>query len=444
MIQLRDYQEDLFLKARKSFQEGHKRVLVTVGCGAGKSYIAAHMAECCHGEVLLLTHRHELYDQTGELFRQNGIPVRMAMILTEANRLGQYPRPALILADEAHLSRSNSWMKVIEYYNAPTVGFTATPCRLDQKPLGDVYDDLVTGVSTKWLIEHNRLAPYEYYAPTVVETDGLRIQAGDFVVKDLETLMMDRAIYSDVWDSWQRIAGSCKTIAYCVSVNHAKQVAAMFNDHGVPAVELDAGTPPKRRQEVMNDFRSGKIMVLCNVGIISEGISIDDVECCLLLRPTDSLALYHQQAMRCMRYLPGKTAKIIDCVANYTRNQLPDAEIEWSLTERIAKPKRYNDAGNFSLRTCPVCYRAFPAADRCPYCDSPYPLHVREIKKHEEIELQRITEEQAKIAEQERKKARQEQGRARSFAELVELGKSRNMKNPTGWAYYIMRARGGR
>ena len=253
--------------------------------------------------------------------------------------------------------------------------------------------------------------------------------------------MMDRAIYSDVWDSWQRIARSCKTIAYCVSVNHAKQVAAMFNGHGVPAVELDAGTPPKRRQEVMDDFRSGKTRVLCNVGIISEGISIDDVECCLLLRPTDSLALYHQQAMRCMRYLPGKTAKIIDCVANYTRNQLPDAEIEWSLTESVRKPARYTSTGDFTLRTCANCFRAYKTAPACPYCGTPAELHPREIKKHEEIELERITEEQAAEAERQRKELRREQGRARSFEELVEIGKRRGYASPVYWAQKVWHGR---
>lgn len=441
MIQLRDYQQELYDKTRQSFLNGHRRVLVTVGCGAGKSYIFAKMAENCKGDVLLLTHRHELLDQTGSLFRENGIKARTSMILTEANHLGEYNRPTLIIADEAHLSRSNSWMNVLNYYDTFVVGFTATPVRLDQKPLGDVYDDLVTGVSTKWLIENHRLSPYEYYAPTVVETDGLRIQAGDFVIKDLEDLMMDRAIYSDVWLSWNSIAGGCKTIAYCVSVTHAKQVADMFNEHSITAVELDAGTPPKKRKQIMDDFRDGKYQILCNVGIISEGVSIDDVECCLLLRPTDSLALYHQQAMRCMRYLPGKTAKIIDCVANYTRNQLPDADIEWSLTEQVKKPKRYNDAGDFTLRVCESCFRAFHTAPVCPYCNTPVKLHPREIKKHEEIELQRITEEQAAEAERQRKMLRMEQGRAKSFEELVEIGRRRGYAQPSYWAAKVWHGR---
>ncbi len=441
MISLREYQQDLYNKTVDAFRQGNKRVLVTVGCGAGKSYIFAKMAERTNGPVLVLTHRRELLDQTGHLFREHGIDARIEMILTEANHLGEHERPALIITDEAHLSRSNSWMKVLDYYNTFTVGFTATPVRLDGKPLGDIYSALVTGVSVRWLIDNHRLSSYEYYAPTVVETDGLRVQAGDYVIKDLEQLMSDRAIYSDVLKSWERLAKGQKTIAYCVSVKHAQETAKMFTEAGYPAVEIDGGTPPKKRAQIMEDFRNGKIMVLCNVGIISEGVSIDDVTCCLLLRPTESHALYWQQAMRCMRYQSGKTAIIIDCVGNYTRNPLPDADVEWSLTESVRKKPRINTEGDFAIRTCPKCYKVFKTAAVCPYCGTEYPLHPRELKARKDIELARITAEEAEKAEQKRKQARMEQGKAKTFPELLAIGRERGYKNPAAWAQMVLRGR---
>lgn len=441
-MELRDYQRDLYQKAQDAFRHGAKRVLVCVGCGAGKSYIFAEMARQAKGDVLVLTHRRELLEQTGRLFRELGISARIEMILTEANHLGQYPKPALIITDEAHLSRSSSWMKVLDYYDTYTVGFTATPIRLDGKPLGDIYDTLVTGVSVRWLIENHRLAPYEYYAPTAVNTDDLKVQCGDYIIKDLESLMIDRAIYSDVLRSWERIANGSKTIAYCVSVKHARETAELFSAAGYPAVEIDGGTPPKRRAEIMQDFRNGKITMLCNVGIISEGVSIDDVTCCLLLRPTESHALYIQQAMRCMRYAPGKVAKIVDCVGNYTRNPLPDADVKWSLTESVKKKPKLNEEGDFFIRSCPECFMVFKTAPVCPYCGTEYPLHPREIEAHENIELARITAAEAEEAERKRKEARQQQGRAQTFPELLEIGKARGYKNPAAWARFVMKGRG--
>ena len=440
-IELRGYQQDLYDKTLQAFRNGKKRVLVTVGCGAGKSYIFAKMAERTKGPVLVLTHRRELLEQTEQLFREHGIAARVEMILTEANRLGQYERPALIITDEAHLSRSNSWMKVLDYYNTYTVGFTATPVRLDGKPLGDIYDELATGVSVRWLIENHRLAPYEYYAPTVVETDGLRVQAGDYVVKDLEQLMTERAIYGDVIKSYQRFAPGERSIVYCVSVKHARQTADAFNSAGIRAEFLSAGTPPGRRQEIMDAFRRGEFTVLCNVGIISEGVSIDEVSCCILLRPTESHALYWQQGMRAMRYQPGKVAKVIDCVGNYTRNPLFDADVAWSLNQSIRKRPAINSEGDFSIRSCPNCFKVFKTAPICPYCGQEYPLHPREIRAHKEIELARITAEQAEEAERKRKRARSEQGRARTFPELLAIGRERGYQNPAAWASMVMKGR---
>ncbi len=440
-IQLREYQQELYDKTVDAFRRGKKRVLVTVGCGAGKSYIFAKMAERTKGPVLVLTHRRELLEQTGRLFRENGIDARIEMILTEANRLGEHKKPTLIITDEAHLSRSNSWMKVLDYYDTFTVGFTATPVRLDGKPLGDIYDELITGVSVRWLIDNKRLAPYEYYAPTVVETDGLRLQAGDYVIKDLEQLMNERAIYGVVIESYKRFAPSERSIVYCVSVKHARDTADAFNSAGIRAEFLSAGTPAGRRKEVLEAFRRGEFTVLCNVGIISEGVSIDEVSCCMLLRPTESLALYWQQGMRCMRYQPGKVAKIIDFVGNYTRNPLFDADVSWDLTQPIRKRPAINSEGDFHIRSCPKCFKVFKTAPICPYCGYKYPLHPREIKEHQNIALARITAQEAEEAERKRRKARNEQGRARTFPELLELGRERGYKNPAAWAAMVMRGR---
>ena len=440
-MQLRDYQIELFKGTINAFKEGNRRVLVVAPCGAGKSYIFAEMARRTKGETLILVHRNELKQQHIELLSSLNINARVETYQTEYRRLGQHPKPHLLIVDEAHLSKSNTWSKVIEYYDTYTVGMSATPVRLDSRPLGDIYNALVTEVDVKWLIKHNRLAPYEYYAPTAVDTSGLRIVCGDYVTSDLEQLMNERAIYGNVVDSYKRFAPGEKSICYCVSVEHAKKTAEKFNEAGISAEVLSAKTPSAQRQRIMEAFRNGRITVLCNCTLLSEGISIDEISCTMLLRPTESVALGIQQMMRCMRYLPGKTAKIIDFVANYTRVGLPDDEREWSLGESLKRKKQLNDNGDFYIRSCPECFMTFKTAPVCPFCNTPYPLHPREIKAREEIELQRITAEETAKVEAEKKKARMEQGRADSFEALVQLGKQRGYKNPAFWAAQVMRGR---
>ena len=134
-----------------------------------------------------------------------------------------------------------------------------------------------------------------------------------------------------------------------------------------------------------------------------------------------------------MRYQPGKIAKIIDCVGNYTRNPLPDADVEWSLTKSARKPKRLNKEGNFFIRTCPVCFRVFKTAAVCPYCGAEYPLHPKEIRAHEEIQLAKISEEEKRALEELNKQRRMEVGKCKTFDELKAIQKQRGYA--VGWLY---------
>ena len=83
----------------------------------------------------------------------------------------------------------------------------------------------------------------------------------------------------------------------------------------------------------------------------------------------------------------------------------------------------------------------FATAPKCPFCGTIYPLHSREIAAHREIELARITVEEAQRVAEAKKKSRIEQGRAVTFEELVKLGKQRGYKNPAFWASQVMRGR---
>ena len=428
---LRDYQRELYDSALRSLA-AHKRTLVVAPCGSGKSYIFAEMVSNCKGKVLILTHRRELLRQHQALIDD----ARIEMVFTEKNHLDEHERPNLLIVDEAHLSAANTWRKVIDYYDTYTVGFTATPERLDGKPLGDIYDDMVQGRSIRWLTDNGYLAPYEYYAPFTVDASNVR-HGDDYVVDELEKLMMDRKIYSEAVRSYEGLAKGKKALCYCVSIKHAESVAESFRAAGYKAVAISSRTPAGERERIFESDWD----ILCNCNIVSEGISLPDVECCLLMRPTMSTALHIQQSQRCMRYKPGKTAIIIDMVGNYTRHGLPDEEIEWHLDRSHGKHKAHNADGSFSIRVCPECFQTFRSAPVCPYCGAEYPVQGRELEAMRNVELQRITEEEARLAEQARKAARREQGMAQSFPELVRIAQERGYKNPAYWARMVLQGR---
>lgn len=437
-MQLRDYQLKLYEKVQQSFKNKNKRVLVVAPAGAGKSYIFAKMCEIASqkGEVLILIHRLELKKQHIELFDKLNINtdnIRIESVFTEVNNLDKHTKPILIVLDEAHLSKAKSWEKVVQYYDTFTVGFTASPVRLDNKPLGDIFSDMVEEVDVKYLISHHRLAPYEYYAPMTVNTDNLKTSMGDYNLIDLETLMRDNTIYSDVINSYKELADNEQCIVYCVNIKHSQETAEKFRNAGYTAECLDSSMNKADRDRIMKDFRNNKITILCNCGIISEGISIDNVSVCMLLRATQSTALHIQQSMRCMRYQENKVAKIIDCVGNYTRHGLPDSDRNWSLNTAPKKHKIVTENGDYTIRVCQNCFRTFKTAPVCPYCQAEYKLKEREIQEKENIRLSKITAEEIKQIEHKKKLLRMEVGRAKTVDELVRIAVERNYK--VWWVY---------
>lgn len=394
-------------------------------------------------KILILVHRKELAEQHKDLLAEHGMDIpniRVALFFSEINRLGENDTPDLIICDEAHWVPS-TLRKVLDYYGCWVIGLTATPCRLSGAAMGDVYETLITGISVKELIANKCLAPYEYYSVPVADTTNLPIQHGEYVMASAEELLMKTAIYGDVIKSYQKFAEGAKTIIYATSIKHSKSVVKAFCEAGYKAAHIDGSMSKADRQQIMNDFRAGKITIISNVMLIVEGISIPDCECCVLLRPTISTTVYIQSAMRCMRYKEGKTAKIIDCVMNYTKMGLPDDDREWSLEKKISHRKEFNDDGTLTIRQCTNCFKCFRTAPKCPWCGFEYEVKGRELRTIKEVELKRIEAVEKAEEEQRKKDARREQGRCQTYQELYELAKKRGYKNPSGWAYFIMKGR---
>lgn len=439
MVTLRDYQQVVYDQIRTEFAHGKRSVLVVLPCRSGKSYLMASIAEHAKSAPLILAHRRELLKQHEELFHSLGIQARFASVFTEINHVGEHGSPALVMIDEAHLSEASSYRKVMEgYSNAYLIGFTATPQRLSGERLS-LYESLVQGISVKELIRQGAIAEYDYYAPDVgLDLSAVGMVAGEYNNSQLTEVMCQSRLYGDFIDIYKRYALNRQTLAYCVSIKHAKAVAEAFNAEGIQAVEVDSKTPSAVRNEAIERFRNGEYTVLVNVGLLSEGITLPEADVCMLLRPTQSLALFIQQSMRCLTPREGKRALILDCVGNYQRHGLPDTDRQWSLEGRV-RHRMVTDEGAFTMRSCPVCYRVF-TGDICPYCGTPYVPKDRELKQIKEVELRKINEEEAVRMERKRKEMRMEVGRARSIADLIKIQRARNYNQ--NWVWVMAKKKG--
>jgi superfamily II DNA or RNA helicase len=394
----------------------------------------AMMASKAGRYVWVILPRVEIKEQTIETFKRCEIPldnIYIGLTITTANKIEKLHKPDLILYDECHISVASTYWKISNAFpEAWIVGATASPIRTDDKPLGDLYQDIVEGVTVRWLINNHFLAPYEYYSVTVAD-----------VLSEDGSELMKPTVYGDVIENWKRLAGDKQTVIYCASVKHSMITAEKFREAGIKAEHFDGTTPAAERKKMVDRFKAGEIKVLCNCDLISMGFDMPDIGCVVLLRPTESTALYIQQSGRALRYKPGKVAVIIDMVGNYQKFQLPDEPYEWSLEQSPKKRKLIDSEGNFTVRTCGNCFMVFKTAPVCPYCGCEYKLKPRELKAHEDIELKRITAEEAEKAEQERKQKRKEQGMARSYQELVAIGRERGYKNPGAWAAMVYKSR---
>ncbi len=443
---LREYQKEIFDKATEAFRNGAKGICCVLPCRSGKSYIMAEMIRRAKGNVLVLAHRHTLINQHKELLESLGVlteKVRVESVFTEASRLGRYSPDSvsLIIIDEAHLSEAASYRKVCKYYDCKRVLFTATPSRLDGQPL-TLADTLITGITANELIKMGAISDYDYYAPDLnIDTDNIEIIAGEYHNGQLSELMCQSAIYGDVIKYYRQLGDNRQAIAYCCSVKHSKQTADMFNKNGIKAVSIDGSMSQKERNVRMDMFRNGKVQILCNCNLISEGVTLPNASVALLLRPTCSLPLFIQQACRVLTPVPGKKAVIIDYVCNVQKHGLPTEAHSWSLTQSVEKRKQFNEDGTLSIRQCEYCFKCFKTAPKCPYCGYEYKIKGRELKSVKDVELKKIEAIEKEEQEKQKKEARREQGMCKSYQELYDLAKKRGYKNPSGWAYFIMKGR---
>ena len=450
-IVLRDYQIKLIDEVREEFRDGIRRPCIVAPCGSGKTVIMAWMAkQTAHNgkRTWFLVHRQELIDQAAQTFHNMGVRagiigsgininerIQIGSVMTVVRRMKRLPLPDLIILDEAHHSLAATWRKIITANpQARVIGLTATPIRLNGDGLGDVFETLVMGPSVSELIETGNLVNYRYYAPEIkADLSNLRMHGGDYGREELIARMDRSEIIGDALEHYKQLAIDKRAIIYCAGIEHSKHVTKIFQNAGIMAAHIDGETKETERKQTIDAFRRGEIKVISNVDLISEGFDVPSMDAVIMLRPTASMGLYVQQAMRAMRPDSGradKEALIIDHVGNVHRHGLPDEERAWSLERK----KRKASNNEVMARTCPACYYTHPIAVRiCPGCGHVY--EVEERKGPAEVKGQLF-----EISAVERRERRLELRNARTRRDFEMIAFQRGYK--LGWVNHQLRLRG--
>jgi superfamily II DNA or RNA helicase len=455
-ITLRPYQDNCLNDLRASYRAGHRAPLLVAPTGSGKTVIFCRVVKgrvAKGGSPMILAHRAELVDQIDKSLRADGIVpgiiaagypespgalVQIASVFSLVRRLERTPAPDLIVVDEAHHAiNKTTWGQVLGHWpRARILGVTATPTRLSGEGLDDIFDDMVLGPSIQELVDLGSLAPLTVYAPPGPDLSGVGKRMGDFVKSELMGAMLRSTVVGDAVDHYRRLAHGKPALAFCVSIQHANEVAKKFRDGGYTSVCIDGSLAPHLRREVVRDFTAGAINVLTTVDLVTEGFDVPRCEVGIWLRPTCSTVVYLQGCGRVMRPYPGKTRGIIlDHAGNTHRHGLPSDDRQWSLAGADFSRGDRGPTGVPAVRTCARCFAAAPAGvSQCPECGLVFPVKrkVREV----EGELEEYDAERSKG--QKRNVGRNP---ANDLAGLVELGKLRGYKEPEKWANHVLGAR---
>lgn len=279
------------------------------------------------------------------------------------------PDADVVILDECHRGVSPSWMQVVEHYRAAgsyLLGITATPLRLDGKPLGQAFERIVQPVTTRELVDGGYLILPRTFAPPV-DLDGLPKRGGDYSLPELADRMSP--LCGHVIRTWERHARGLRTLAFAVNIEHSRLIEDGFRRVGARVAHVDGKTPDKQRREVNERLRAGDLDVVTQCALWTEGVDIPELGCLVIARPTKSLGLHRQMIGRVMRPAPGKTsALVLDHAGNYHEHGSMLDEIEWSLSGPARRPSAAEP-----VRTCKECFAVLlPGVDACQECGAVY------------------------------------------------------------------------
>jgi len=348
-IKLRPYQQEALDSICENYANGINKQLVVLPTGAGKTVIFSHLPlikqDCL--PMLVLAHRSELLDQARtkimasnpeltveieQAERKAGkVDVVVASVATLGRngtpRIEEYPKDYFksIVIDEAHHAAAPSYRRVVDYFSPDfLLGVTATPQRSDSTRLIDVFQEIVYYKSIQDLIEDKWLCPLVgFRVKSNTDISQVQITNGDYAQGQLEDIIDTPERNAHIVAAYRDLAPDKKAIVFASGVNHAEHLALSFRQASVETAVIIGTTPREEREEILAHFATGKISVIVNVGVLTEGFDEPSVQAIILAKPTRSALLYTQIVGRGTRLHESKEHCIIIDIADTTKGKKP-------------------------------------------------------------------------------------------------------------------------
>ncbi len=327
------FQERLLELIELSRQRGHHRNLLVGATGTGKTVMAALdygrlRDQLQRSRLLFVAHREEILDQSiatfryalrdasfGEKWVGGAKPTRFDHVFASVQSLNASDLSVLppdhfdvVIVDEFHHAAAGSYTRLLDHLEpVELLGLTATPERSDGLPILHWFDDRIAAELRLWdAVDQQHLSPFLYFGIH----DGLDLRQ----IPWRRGRGYDEKALSHVYtssDAWARFvvhqlnehtdAGAMRCLGFCVSVEHARFMAAHFARHGIPAVAVWGDSPRPEREQALRDLAAGTVRVVFSVDLFNEGVDVPAVDTVMMLRPTESPTLFLQQLGRGLR-----------------------------------------------------------------------------------------------------------------------------------------------
>lgn len=345
-----EVQVEALQRLARSRAEGHRRALIVLATGLGKTWLAAFDVEAFGRELgrcprtLVLAHRAELLSQAGRTFRRmcrrsfpgartswcaGGVgDLDGEVVLASVQKLArpeQLERLApgafdYVIVDEVHHADATTYRRILARLEPRfLLGLTATPERADDGDILGLFDDhqpYEAGIGEG--IGRGLLAPFAYFGlKDDVDYTNVPWRNRRFDPDLLARAVQTQRRMERTWQAWQEHPAT-RTLVFCASIEHATFARDWLRERGVRVEAVHSGEGSADREAALAELRDGALDALCAVDLFNEGIDVPRVDRVVMLRPTESIVVFLQQLGRGLRVAEGKTClTVIDFVGNH-------------------------------------------------------------------------------------------------------------------------------
>ena len=305
------------LEAERKIYGNYKNLLVAA-TGTGKTVISAFdykrfVAENRdHHRLLFVAHREEILKQSlacfrgvlkdpefGALYTGNNSEIKEGQSLfatiqklDSKDNISRFSPDYFdfIIVDEFHHAAADSYQELLSYFKPQILlGLTATPERMDNKPILDYFDGqhIAAEIRLPEAIERQLLVPFHYFGVADgTDLRGLTWSVGGYEKKELENIYVfqtgvARKRAGLIVNSIKRYVGDpneIKCLGFCVSIRHAEFMAECFKEAGLKAVALSSKSVDEERNSAKDKIRSGEINFIFTVDLYNEGVDIPEID----------------------------------------------------------------------------------------------------------------------------------------------------------------------